>query len=175
MDETDRSTLLKLMTDGTQALGAAVGGVSDAQASARPDSGGWTIAEVLEHVATSEEQMFTVLTQRFREALQAAPDPAREKLILETTLDRARKMTAPEVSRPSGRFATLTAALEHFRACRARSTQYVRETHDDLRHRTVKHPLAGVVSAYEYVLILANHPARHAAQIRELRAAAATK
>jgi len=37
-----------------------------------------------------------------------------------------------------------------------------------LRRRSVKHPLAGIVSGYEYALILARHPERHGEQIKEL-------
>jgi DinB superfamily len=171
MNENDRTTLTRLLSQSSRALEEAVAGVPEAEAARHHPAGGWSMAEIAEHVAVSEEQMFFVLTQRFRESPGPAGNAEREKQIPSQMLDRAQKMTAPEVSRPTGRFGTLAGALGHFRQCRARTLEYVEQTPNDLRCRTVKHPLAGVVSGYEYLLILASHPARHAAQIVELRAA----
>jgi len=169
MNDTDRASLLALLDEGSKALEDSTAGLSEEEAARRPARGGWTIAEVVEHVATSEEQMFIALTQRFRELPEARQDAGNEKKILDAATDRTRKFTSPEASRPRGRFPSLAAALDHFRACRARAVNYVRECRDDQRRRTIKHPLAGVVTGYEYLLILARHPARHAAQIREHR------
>jgi DinB superfamily len=170
MNEVDRAVLTRLLNESSRALEEAVAGVPEAQAVRRSPQGGWSVAEIVEHVAVAEEQMFFALTERFRELPEPAGDPEREKRILAMTLDRAQKMTSPEVSRPAGRFESLGAGLGHFRRCRARTLAYAERTSDNLRRRSVKHPLAGVVSGYEYLLILAGHPARHAAQIRELRA-----
>jgi uncharacterized damage-inducible protein DinB len=171
MNEVDRATLTRLLSESSRALEGAVVGVSESQAALHSPQGGWSVAEIVEHVAVAEEQMFSALTGRFRELAEPGQDEKREKQILSTTLDRAQKRISPEVSRPAGRFATLGVGLAHFRRSRARTLEFVEQTSDDLRCRTVKHPLAGVVSGYEYLLILASHPARHAGQIRELRAA----
>ena len=144
-------------------------GIEPAEAARRPKDGGWTIAEIVEHVAVAEEQMYTALTTRYREFPEATHNPEKERAITQSALDRSRKFNSPEVSRPAGRFDSLATGLAHFRACRARTVAFVEQCQDDLRRRTVKHPLAGVVTGYEYLLILALHPARHAAQIREQR------
>ncbi len=169
MTESDRARLLALLDESSKALGESVAGVSEAQAGRRPDDGGWTIAEIVEHVAISEERMFVGVTRGFRELPEAVHDAEKEKRIHDGAVDRTQKFTAPEVSRPTGRFGLLAEALAHFRACRARTVGYIEQCRDDQRRRSVKHPLAGVVTGYEYLLILARHPARHAAQIRELR------
>ncbi len=171
MTDAERAAILALLDESSKALEGATAGLSEEEAARCPTSGGWTIREIIEHVATGEEQMFVAVTQGFRELPEARQDAENEKKILDAAVDRSRKFTSPEVSRPRGRFVSLADALEHFRACRARTVQYVRECPDDQRRRTVKHPLAGVVTGYEYLLILARHPARHAAQIRELRSA----
>lgn len=169
MNQIDRSTVLELLSESSSALEDAVKGVTEEQAARRPDGGGWTIAEITEHVAIAEEQMQFMLTQRYREVPEPINDPEREKRILSFMADRTQKAVSPEPSRPTGRFGSLVAALAHFRQCRARTVEYLGQTQDDLRRRTVKHPLAGVVSAYEYSLILASHPSRHAEQIQDLR------
>lgn len=169
MDTAERATILGLLDESSKAMENAVAGVNEERAKQRPADGGWTIAEVVEHVALAEEQMFFALTERFRPIPAAPPDKEKEKRIRDAILNRNEKMLSPEITRPTGRFESLTAALSHFRACRARTIHYVEQCRDDQRCRSVKHPLAGVVSGYEYLLILASHPARHTAQIRELR------
>jgi len=169
MNETERATILKLMNEGSQALEEALRGVSEAEASARNAAGGWTIAQIVEHVAVSEELMFWGITQKFRELPEAPSDPDKERKILGIALDRSRKLSAPAVARPTDRFGSLAEAVKSFRECRARTVGYIERTSDDLRRRTVLHPLAGVITGYECLLILAHHPARHAAQIRERR------
>jgi hypothetical protein len=171
MNETERSTILRLLSESSTELEGAVSGVSAADAARKPPEDGWSVAEIVEHVAIGEEQMFFALTERFRPVPEAPPDEEKEMKLRHATLDRNRKAISPEPTRPSGRFASLAEALAHFRACRARTIHYVEQGRDNLRNRSVKHPLAGIVTGYEYLLILANHPARHAAQIRGVRAA----
>jgi uncharacterized damage-inducible protein DinB len=169
MDQADRSTILTLLSESSNDLEDAVAGVSKDDAARQPADGAWSITEIVEHVAIGEEQMFFALTERFRPIPLAPPDELKENQIRNVILNRNQKMVSPEATRPTGRFASLTDALSHFRACRARTIQYVEQCKDDQRTRSVKHPLAGVITGYEYMLILASHPCRHAAQIREVR------
>ncbi|MGE5327604.1 MAG: DinB family protein [Deltaproteobacteria bacterium] len=169
VDQTDRATILKMLSESSAAFEDAVAGVSKDDAAHKPADGGWSITEIAEHVSVAEEGMFFMLTERFRPIPEAAPDQQKETRLVNITLNRNQKMESPEVSKPSGKFASLSEALAHFRACRARTIHYVEQSKDDQRKRSVKHPLAGVVTGYEYMLILANHPTRHAAQVREVR------
>lgn len=167
MNESDRARVLELLRRSSSELQESVLGIEPAEAARRPADGGWTIAEIVEHVAVAEEQMYTALTTRYREMPEANHNTEKEQTILRAALDRSRKVISPEVSKPTGRFGTLAAGLAHFRDCRARTVAYVEQCRDDLRRRTVKHPIAGVVTDYEYLTILALHPSRHAEQIRE--------
>ena len=169
MDQAERSTILRMLAESSAALEGTVSGVSAGDAARKPPGGGWCVQEIVEHVAISEEQMYNGLTERFRPIPEAPPDELKEMRIRESILNRNEKRVSPEPSLPSGRFGSLAEALAHFRACRARTIHYVEVSTDNLRSRSVKHPLAGIVTGYEYLLILANHPARHAAQIRDVR------
>jgi DinB superfamily len=171
MNQTERATILRLLSESSAALESAVNGVSPADATRKLPESEWSVQEITEHVAISEEQMYYGLTERFRPIPEAPPDEPKEVRIRESILNRNEKRVSPEPSRPSGRFGSLAEALAHFRACRARTIHYVEQGRDNLRARSVKHPLAGIVTGYEYLLILASHPLRHAAQIREVRAA----
>lgn len=169
MNEADRAAILKMLTESSATFGDAVAGVSKDDAARKPPDGGWSIAEIAEHVAVAEEGMFFMLTERFRPIPEAPRDEQKETQLVNVILNRRRRMESPDASKPSGKFTSLSEALAHFRGCRARTIHYVEQCKDNQRNRSVKHPLAGVVTGYEYMLILANHPTRHAAQIREVR------
>ena len=62
-------------------------------------------------------------------------------------------------------------AVGAFLDARERTLHWLATRDFDLRRRAVEHPALGPASAYEFVLIMAAHPARHAAQIQETRAA----
>ena len=96
----------------------------------------------------------------------------REATFYGAIASRAKKFQAPEFAHPTGRYATLSEAVQRFVAARERMVRWVEDCDFDLRRRSVVHPAFGVISGYEMILIGAAHAARHARQIVEGRAAA---
>ena len=170
MDKSDRAQILKLLAESRDALVSSAAGLSDEQAKIRPSPGRWSVLDCVEHVAITDHFMFTVITTQLAPAPPSG-DRSREELFLREVTNRARKVGAPERARPTGRFPTLDAALEHFNQSRARSIHFVEHCNKDLRAHTAPHPLFGPITGQEYLIVLALHPARHAAQIREVRTA----
>ena len=168
MNAAEREVLLEQLHSSREAVRQAVAGMTDAQAQFRPAPGRWTVAECLEHVAVAERQMLRLATE-FR-APAAAPSNRRlDALILKGGTDRSKKMQAPDVAVPKGRYATFSEALEAFEKARERTLAYVTECQDDLRSLATNHPVVGTLDCYQCLLVLAVHPARHAKQIEELR------
>jgi hypothetical protein len=111
-------------------------------------------------------------------ATKSAPVPpsgdrAREELFLRDIPNRAKKVAAPERAHPTGRFPTLASALEQFNQSRARTIDFVAHCDKDLRAHTAPHIVFGPITVQEFLIVIALHPARHAAQIREVREALA--
>jgi uncharacterized damage-inducible protein DinB len=168
MEAADREFLLRLLADTQQKFCESAKGLSDEQARLRPAPDRWSVLECVEHVCLAEDGMFARFTTKLTPGDPPA-DRSREEVILQFAGDRNRKFKAPEHVRPTGRFATLDAALDHFQKSRARAIEYVRHLEIDPRAYTAQHPAVGAVSGQEMLLILAMHPARHAEQIREVR------
>jgi uncharacterized damage-inducible protein DinB len=168
VDATDREQILKLLAESRDALLAAAAGLSDEQAKIRPAPDRWSVLDCVEHVAFVEHGLFTLLTANLVPA-EPSGDRSREALFLREATNRARKFTAPERAHPTGKFLTLAAALEKFCQARARSTEFVEHCELDLRAHSAPHPVLGSVTGQEFLIVLALHPARHAAQIREVR------
>jgi hypothetical protein len=168
MDAPDRKQILQLLADSREALFASVANVSEEKARIRPAPDQWSVLDCVEHVAITEHFMLTTISTK----LAPAPpfgDHGREEFFLREVANRARKIGAPDRAHPTGRFPTLAAALEQFKQSRARSIEFVEHCDKDLRAHTGPHPLFGPITGQEYLIILALHPARHAAQIREVR------
>src|SRR5450631_554755 len=106
----DRDQLLEKLNSGRDEFLASVEGVTEEQAAAKPSTG-WSILECAEHVAVVEENL------RRRVMEQATPTETemsreREAFFAAVAANRGRKIAAPEVALPTGRFTTLREAVE---------------------------------------------------------------
>ena len=163
----ERTEIVETLERSRQDFLAAVEGLTERQAAARPDPERWSVLECVEHVILGDDAMFARVSAHSTPG--APPGERREELILRGMTNRERKFAAPELARPTGRFSSLPEAIEVFRQRRARSTAYVEQYREDPRSRTTLHPGLGPISCHEMFLALALHPARHALQIREVR------
>jgi hypothetical protein len=164
----DRDRLLAALNAGRGELLAAVEGMTDEQAAAKPAGGGWSVLEIVEHVAIGEKMLRRLLKTR-SVAVEEELSRGREAVLYERLASRGKKVESPEFVRPTGRYASLGEAVVAFLDARERTLEWLGKCDFDLRRRKVEHPLAGTVSAYEFILIMAAHPARHARQIQEGR------
>lgn len=170
MDEREKTDILQLLEQGSSAMLAALAGFDEAAAARRPGPERWSALECAEHVAVVEETLLRLVS-----SAEAAAEPTtgrgREALIVRVGADRSRRIDAPERVRPTGRYATLAEAVSAFQLARAETLRFVASCTEDLRGRSMDHPRLGRVTAQEGLLLLAMHPARHARQVAEIRAA----
>lgn len=149
-----------------------VAGLSEAQLNFKPSPEKWSIAEVAEHVALSEDFIFQA-------SAGALKSPAREKMadpgkldekILAAIPNRTVKATAPEPLRPHNQFKTAAEAVAAFKASRDAHIKYLSETQDALREHFFNNPAFGDVDAFQWILFMSAHTERHVAQILEVKA-----
>ncbi len=151
-----------------------VEGLSEAQWSFKAAPDRWSIAECAEHIAVSEDTIMGLV----RGPLMKSPaDPARraevagkDEAVLAKVPDRSKKFQAPEILKPTGRFATPAEAVKAFEASRAAAIEYVRTTKDDLRDHFYEHPAMKVLDGYQWILLTSAHSERHTKQIDEVKA-----
>src|SRR4051812_5652886 len=166
MNPTERLELLEDLRSGKMAIAAALAGVSEEIARRKPGDERWSILECMEHVALAEAHM---LRQTMTSTTAAEPrqNAIRERAIRERATDRTRRVKAPEVAEPSGRYLTLLEAVEAFNTSRDQAITFVERFEGDLRTRQTEHPLLGPVNGFENLLIMVSHSFRHAKQIQE--------
>jgi hypothetical protein len=139
---------------------------------AAPDR--WSIAECAEHIATSEDFMFGLVTSQL---MKSPADPAKkaevkgkDEVIVKQVPERTQKFKAPDVIAPKNRWSTPDAIVAHFKEGRDRSIAYVDTTQDDLRDHFAPHPALGVLDGYQWILLMSAHSERHTEQINEVKA-----
>jgi uncharacterized damage-inducible protein DinB len=164
--------IIRVLEDTRQELNAAAGGISEAQATVRPEPGRWSVLECVEHVTAAEERFLSRLEQAERWDPPRL-DKQREAELAALAANRKITARAPEPVRPAGRFATLAQALKCFNAVRTRTVRFAEERAAELHSLAVEHPRFGTTNGTELLLIAASHTRRHAEQIREVTAAIA--
>lgn len=148
-----------------------ISGLTTAQWTFKAGPDRWSIAECAEHITETEDALMGVAKKVLSDGVAAekrATREADEKLIARV-LDRSQKGKAPEILQPKNRWPTPEATKTEFNARRDRTIQYVKETQDDLRGRV---SAQAKTDAYQYLLVISSHTARHTAQIEEVKAAA---
>jgi hypothetical protein len=164
----EKQELLKSLETGREDFMMAVRNVPDEIAARTPEAGRWSILECVEHVAIAEEYMLAQMrTAKHSDA--PAINSVREAAIRRRGADRSKPAKSPDIALPTGRFASLDDAIQHFLTHRTRTIQFVEQCDQNLRTMLTHHAFLGPVNCHEMVLLMVVHPQRHAKQIEEVR------
>jgi uncharacterized damage-inducible protein DinB len=150
-----------------------IAGLSQKQWTFKPAPDRWSVAEVAEHITVSESTIFGLVQKTMQSP--AAPEKreqvkGKDQMILQRLPDRSHKAQAPEMLRPTGRWATEADLTKAFEDSRKANMDYIRTTNDDLRDHFFDHPVFGTLDDYQWLLLISAHSARHTAQILEVKA-----
>ncbi len=154
-------------------------GLSEAQWKFKPAPDRWSISEIVEHIVLAQELELGPV----REQLAKAPSaPANrdykqvDAIVVNQLPDRLTKFQAPEILKPTGRWAQSGALDRLLRNC-GRLSEYLESTPDLRQHMLEAPPLKAVskgayesMDGYEWVLATAAHTERHTKQILEVKA-----
>jgi hypothetical protein len=172
MSDTERSYLVEQLEQSRKAMLASIDGVTDAQWKYKPAANVWSVQECAEHIVLAESFIFDGSQQVLKSPAVERPEKSTsdvDHILVSRVQDRSQKATAPEPLVPGRKFATPSEAAKAFTIARDKTIAYVKSTQDDLRTHVGPGP-AGPMDAYQFLLLLASHSARHTAQIREVEA-----
>jgi uncharacterized damage-inducible protein DinB len=170
MTPAERAYLLEQLETSKKAMLASIQGLSAAQWTFKSAPEVWSVQECAEHIILAENYIFGGAQQILKTPAVDRPALSNEEVdrkIVAGVQDRSHKAKAPEAIVPSGKFATPEDAAREFTARRDKTIAYVTTTTDELRVHVGPGP-AGPMDAYQFLLLLAAHSARHTAQIREV-------
>ena len=153
---------------------AAIDGIGAERLERVPEGGGWTAAQVVQHLALAESKTSQYLAARLGKAIAGGlAHEQDESSVLATAegLENPGSLTAPEVVTP----AAVVAAGDAIAALRA--------SHDDVRSVLrsadgwaladvqTRHALFGPMNMYQSILLIGYHDRRHTPQIARAVAA----
>jgi hypothetical protein len=173
LTDQERAEAVKYFEETRKSFLEAIQGLSEAQWRYKAGPDRWSIAEVAEHIAVSEETIFNLVTERLMQT-PAAPEKkeaakGKEALIRDSITNRSVKAQAPEMLKPTNRWATQQELVKAFNARRDKTISYVKETQEDLRSHFYPHPAFKDLDAYQWLIFISGHSARHTAQINEVK------
>ncbi len=169
---TERTKAIEYLEKTRADVFAATKGLSAAQWNFKPATNRWSVAEVTEHLAAAEDFLRAMIHDKVMTApaRSAGEDVAAlDEFVLKAIPDRSVKVQAPEPLQPNNRFGSPKESLKHFKASRAQTIAFLKET-KGLRDHAIDSPLGKKLDGYEWVLFIAAHSERHTKQLNEVKA-----
>jgi hypothetical protein len=171
LSDEDREKAIAHLKETKENMMSTSEGLSDEQLQYKASPESWSIAECVEHLAISENAIFEMVPG----AVQETADMSRrsevtmsDEQLLDMITSRAQKVKTSEAFEPSGKFGDFEETLEAFTDKREENIAYVENTEDDLRNHYAELPF-GTVDAYQVILFMSGHTARHTKQIEEIK------
>jgi DinB superfamily len=133
----------------------------------------WSIAENIEHVILVENFLKAVIAKTLAEEMQPEKKPlaaAKEPFVLAVGTDRSTRFNAREIVRPTGSWPETAEMIVEFQRTRAQTRAFVTEIQGDLRSHFFAHVALGDLDCYQWLVVMAQHGARHALQIEQIKA-----
>jgi hypothetical protein len=147
--------------------------LSEAQWKYKPAGGGWSVADIAEHVTATEG----AILGNIEKSLQRPPTPERksetagkDEIVMNAVPNRSRKVQSPDELKPTGRWPTRQSLVTGFKSQRDRAIEFIEKTQADLRSHMAPHPVLKMLDCYQWTLFLAAHTDRHLQQMREVMA-----
>jgi len=150
----------------------ALAAVSNAQWNFKPAPDRWSVGEIAEHIALSEDMIYSLITEEIVKSpadpgKKAAP-PVTDAYVHERDLDRSHRASAPDYLIPRHRWKNKAELLAAFLKSRDRSIAYLRDTREDLRAHFQPSPI-GTLDAFQWFLFMSSHTERHLKQMEEVK------
>ncbi len=170
LTDAERKYVANLLQETRDDLVTKVKNLSPTQLNFKPGASNWSVAECVEHIAISENNIFGFAMMGLKEPA----DPSRrseikmkDDEIVTMISDRSTKRKTQEAFEPTGKFGSFEATLKEFINKRDGTIRFVKTTSDDLRNHYNDFPF-GILDSYQTILFMAAHSKRHTAQIEEV-------
>jgi hypothetical protein len=172
LSQADKEHALQYLESTKKDVLDATKGLSEAQWNFKSAPDRWSVAQVMEHIAASEDFIRDGLVKDKVMVSPAGP-PDRDVKKIDAAVeamipDRSHKAQAPEPLVPNNRFGSPEGSLKHFLASREATEEYLRST-PGLRDHVMDGPV-GKMDGYEFILFIAAHSERHVKQMNEVKA-----
>lgn len=174
VNSVNKDDIFEYLEETKEGLEESVEDLSDAQMQFKPDAESWSIAEIIEHINIVEGALKSMLEAKFVEdptpELKAEVKMTDEQILAFIT-DRSQKVKTQAQFEPTARYTSADEAIEAFNDQREDIVDFLKDTDVEMRNYINEFPF-GKIDAYQTVLFMAGHTARHTQQIEEIKQSA---
>src|SRR5215467_1429258 len=165
----EKKELLQRLNGARERLIAAVAGLSQTQADFKPSPEAWSVAGIVEHLATVEDLVIMRLEKMASEPNHGICRGS-DVVLCDMVVDRTKRFQSAERVQPTGK--SLGASLERLAATREKSVGLIRSAPDGhFRQHSMHHPVFGPLDGHQWVVAMAGHCLQHTQQILETKSA----
>ncbi|HWP44827.1 MAG TPA: DinB family protein [Blastocatellia bacterium] len=174
MTQEERAKVIKWMHETKKEYLESIQNLTEAQWRYKPSPFRWSVGEVAEHIMRTEKALFAVVER----ALTQNPNPDWERqtagkaqFIERVMPSRTGRAQAPVEVRPTGKLSR-DEVIKQYNEIRARVLEFAEKTDKPLKAHTIDHPFPvfGTLNAYDWLIYIPLHNARHNKQIAEVKA-----
>lgn len=170
LTEAEKKKALIHLKESQKELLKTIKGLNNEQLNFKPEQGAWSIAECMEHIAISENNIFGIVQMTLQEEADAARRgevKMTDDQILGLITSREQKVKTRTEFEPTNSFGSYEGTVEAFKEKRKSNMAFVKTTEEDLRNRYFQFPF-GIVDSYQVILFMSGHTQRHTDQIKEV-------
>jgi hypothetical protein len=167
LTQPERDFAIRSLLESRKMFLDAVVHLSERQWSYKPGPDRWSVAEIAEHLALSEDTLFNgaIESLKINDRDPGAKQPT-DEAVMKFMTDRSIKAQAPAYLQPTHALKK-DELIARFTASRDRNIAYLRDTQDDLRHHYTLGPL-GPMDAYQTIIGMSGHCEKHVGQMRDV-------
>jgi|SRR5215469_6000671 len=171
MTPSERQRVVAYLEQTRESLVNTARGLSLPQLRYKPSSDQWSMAEILEHVAFVEGRIQAGIRKALSQQATTCDRALQDDDLVQRIVGRVRRLKAPDVVAPVGRWPT-ERLLSEFKMAREGSIEFAKTTDAPLRQHSYPHPFFGELDCYQWLLVIAFHSERHRLQAEEVMAGA---
>lgn len=169
----ERKFLISNLKDTKDNLSQSIKGLTETQLNFKASPNKWSVKECVQHLALTEKSLWEWAEATLKEPVNAESRKEikmTDQEIINSSTDRSQKFKAQESAMPElSQWKTTEEAMNAFKEERMKLIKYVKTTTDDVRNHVTK-SLFGSIDAYQVMLVISSHTARHTKQIEEVKA-----
>jgi hypothetical protein len=174
LTKAERKAVIESLNQTRTDLLTSIKGLSPAQLNFKSSSDSWSIAECVEHIAISENNLFGMIQGTLKESANPAKRSEiklKDEQVLPAIADRSYKVKTQEAFVPTGKFGSHENTLKEFLNKRKENIKYLKSTGDDLRNHFFTFPVEalGTLDSYQLFFFMSGHTKRHTLQIEEIK------
>ncbi|MFY0698579.1 MAG: DinB family protein [Balneola sp.] len=137
----------------------------------KPEDGGWSVSNALEHILLTETAFFGMAqgTLANDETMSEKDLSAQDGVLIGMLANRGTKVKTAPPFEPSGKWSSKAEMLSELEKSRTKLVEFLSSTDADLRGHVTALPF-GDADVYQIMLLVAAHSQRHTFQMQEVLA-----